>query len=124
VIRIPVTAEQCAQAGAWPRAGDDRLGRWKSPVELAIGAVTGVDVDVDGDVDGWHATIGTMESSTLVVDLPAVARERLEPYYAHRGLVMEPFEFDLELDTWLVAFLAKAATTDEQADAVIRSEAG
>jgi hypothetical protein len=124
MIRIPVTADHCAEAGAWPRAGDPRLGRWWSPIELAIGAVAGVDVDVDGDVDGWHATIGFMEGSTLVVDLPEIARERLGPYYAQHGALMEPFEFDLELDTWLIAFLAKAATTDEQADAVIRSEAG
>jgi hypothetical protein len=99
-IHVEVTAEDVVAAEAWPKPPEIRTG-WKSPVELALGRLTGVDVDVDGDEESWHATIGTMEGSTLVVDLPEVAKERLDFYYAHAGALLDPFAFDIELDTWL-----------------------
>jgi hypothetical protein len=122
-IRIAVTAEHCEKAGAWPTPPAPYDPEWANPVELAIEEASGVNVDIDGDEDGWHATIGPMEGSTLVVDLPEIVNERLNPYYAQPGLLLEPFDFEVELDAWLVALLAKAATTLEQAEAVIASEA-
>lgn len=104
-IHVEVTAEDVVQAGPWPRPPTPPPRGWKSPVELALGRLTGVDVDVDGDEESWHATIGTMEGSTLVVDLPELAKERLDFYYAHEGLAMEPFAFDIEVDAWLVALI-------------------
>lgn len=104
-IRIQVTAAHIALAG--PRSEAEMTG-WRSPVELAIAAAAGVDVDVDGDDHGWHATIGTREGATLVVDLPEAVSERLDASWAH-GIDMEPFEFALELDDWLVDFFRSTA---------------
>lgn len=120
-IHVDVTTDDVATAGAWPRH-DTAVQGWKNPVELALGRMTGVDVDVDGDEESWHATIGTMEGSTLVVDLPEVARERLDFYYAHQGAVLEPFAFDIALDDWLVALFARASTLDEEVAALDRVE--
>lgn len=121
-IRVEVTAEDVAAAGAWPRHDSAFPQGWKSPVERALGRLTGVDVDVDGDEESWHATIGTMEGSTLVVDLPGVAKERLDVYYAHHGALMEPFGFDVELDDWIVALFARATTLEEEIAALDRVE--
>ncbi len=130
-IRVEVTAEHVGQAGPWPKPPKGTTLEdgaawyptgWRSPVELAIAARAGVDADVDGDDDGWHATIGTMESSTLFVDLPDAVAERLNAYYAQDGSSMEPFEFDIELDDWIVALVARAASIEDQAAAVIATE--
>lgn len=111
-IHVEVTAEDVAAAGSWPR-GEGAVQGWKSPVELALGRLAGVDVDVDGDEESWHATIGTMQGSTLVFDLPGVARERLDFYYAHDGVLMDPLSFNVELDDWLVSLIAGASTAHE-----------
>jgi hypothetical protein len=120
-IHVEVMAEDCAEAGPWPRHKSAIVG-WKSAVELALQRFTGVDVDVDGDEESWHATIGTMEGTTLVVDLPEVAKERLDFYYAHQGTVLDPFAFDVELDDWIVALFARATTLDDEVGALDRVE--
>ena len=111
-IRIHVTAEDCAAAAAWPRPGQDaeRFAEgWNNPVALAIARTAGLDslnVDVDGDDEGWHVAVGVKgPGTTLVVDLPDEANERLDAYYAGDPPLMEPFVFEIEVADWLVAFL-------------------
>lgn len=108
-IRIQVTAEDVA-VGPWPRVVDGPWPQgWNSPVELAIARAAGVDVDVDGDDDEWHATIGTRgPGSTLVLSLPAEVNDRLTAYFLGKPPLLEPFEFRLELDDWLVDFFRSA----------------
>lgn len=123
-IHVEVTADDVATAGAWPKLPARLPPGRKNPVELALARMTGVDVDVDGDEQSWHATIGTMEGSTLVVDLPEVARERLDFYYAHahEGVLMGPLAFDIALDDWLVALFARSTTLDDEVAALDRVE--
>lgn len=105
-IRIAVTAEHIATAGPWPRTTSTTFPQgWQNPVELAIAERAGVDVDVDGDKDEWHATIGYTAATTLVVDLPG-AKDQLDAYW--EGAEMEPFEFTIELDDWLVGMVHEA----------------
>lgn len=108
-VRISVTAEHIAKAGDWPKSTVPGPDGWKNPVELAIAerAGEGIAVDVDDDDDHWIVAIGTRQSSTLVVDLPPEAKERLDFSWAH-GVPMEPFEFSIELDDWLVGMVHEA----------------
>jgi len=87
-VRIQVSAENLAAF-------------WAVPVERAIADMTGVAVDIDRDDDIYIATIGTVESATLVVDLPPKVNAFLDARWNGEG-DGEPFEFDLALPDWLV----------------------
>lgn len=117
-IRVDVTAEDVAEARA----------KQTDPIEVALARVLGVDAMVDRDVpDGYMATLGARApGTTIVVNLPAAVTGYLERWWDGPGdgtTEPSPFAFDLELDTWLVALVARAASTDEQAQAVIVTEA-
>ena len=119
-IRVEVRAAHIAEAGP-------DHGGWAFPVEAAIAELVGVRVaaiDIDGDQSGYSATIGTHGATTLVVELPEVADDWLDARWEsdERIRASVPFAFDLYLDDWLVALVAKAATTLEQAAAVDRLE--
>jgi hypothetical protein len=99
VIRIRVTAEDIGEA----RPGAEG---WADPIERALRNLTGQEVDIDGGYgDGTCvATIGTTGAWALVVDLPAEANEWLNDRWDGRG-PGEPFEFDLEVPSWIVTFV-------------------
>jgi hypothetical protein len=113
-IRVSVTAEHIAKAGLVPSApqGDPEWRfpqDWSNPVDLAIAEVAGVEVEMDGggrdeEFSAWIATIGLREGCTLVVDLPGIVSERLDPYYA-QDIPLEPFDFDIAVDDWLLRLL-------------------
>jgi hypothetical protein len=94
---------------------------WDDPLAAALARLTGQDVAIDsaGDYE-YMATIGS-GGWTLVVDLPRAASEWLDERW--NGKAMGPIAFDLQIPDWVVVLVAKAATTDEQARAVIASEA-
>lgn len=130
MIRVEITAEDIAACALVPDVGDgfksthpDAL----DPVEVAIARVTGQYTVCDGgdEVDGPElATIGARGRSarnTLIVSLPPEQAGWIERYY--RGEAVEPFALDIEIEDWLVALVARAASTDEQALAVLRTEA-
>lgn len=96
-LHVVVTAEHIAAA--------DEL---NGPVERALAERSGVGVEIDaGDGDGTMiATIGLTSGCTLVVELPDAASERIRSHDDGGG--MEPFEFDVELDAWLVALVPSA----------------
>lgn len=103
-IRVEVTAEHIAAAGPVPDpmvVGADFLPEGhRDPVELAIAEVTGQSVGCDSDVpDGEMATIGDGRT-VLVQNLPAEVSPWIERYY--KGQTVEPFEFDMEIEDWLV----------------------
>jgi hypothetical protein len=104
-IHVEVTAEQIAAAG------DDRMA-WAAPVEDALGALSGVGVEIDGDGEmGNVATIGTREVFTVCVDLPAEANAWLDRRWNgpdDRLLGSEPFAFDIEVATWLTDLIRAA----------------
>lgn len=100
-IPVHVTAEQIAAVG------EDKMA-WAAPVEDAIAALTGVGVSIDGNGDlGNIATIGTRESSTLVVELPASINAWLNARWEERwdDAGIEALAFDLEIDDWLSALV-------------------
>ena len=105
-VRVSVTAEHIAKAGPWPRPPDPYQKDWKNPVELAIAERAGVEVTTDGGGanNGWIATIGARDS-VLVVEIPG-ASDQLTAYW--EGAAMEPFEFSIELDAWLVGMVHEA----------------
>lgn len=113
-IRVEVTAEQIAAAG------DDRY-HWAKPVEDALAALTGQEVDIDAaswSTAGEHWSIATIGQGawTIVVDLPADANEWLKRRWgdeadsgaaastelADRG---KPFAFELEVPAWVTALI-------------------
>jgi hypothetical protein len=105
-VRVAVTAEHIAEAGAWPMPPAPFPRGWLNPVEIAIAARAGVAVDVSGDgAANWIATIGTGRS-VLVVDLPEDANTALNRLW--NGEPMSPFEFSIELDHWLVGMVHEA----------------
>jgi hypothetical protein len=114
-IRVEVTAEHIVDSGLLPI-------EWATPVEQAIAALTDQDAAIDGGgPDGpCVATIGQGEWS-LVVDLPGEANRWLDARWSEEK-PGEPFAFDIEVPDWIVALVARAATVDEQAQAVIREE--
>lgn len=127
-LHVSVTAEHIEAAGpVLSPEGTERAltASHRDPVERAIGEITGQDVSCDGDTleDGLPqheiATIG-QGATTLVVNLPPEEHDWIVRYFA--GEPVEPFEFDLEIEPWLVALIAKCATTLEQAEAVIAAE--
>lgn len=96
-IRVSVTAEHIAAAEGLPVSD-----WWSSPVEQALGVLTGEAVDVDGSTDdGNVATIGQGEW-TLVVDLPEAANAFLNARW-DGGVAGEPFDFDLVMPEWIVS---------------------
>lgn len=110
-FRVEVTAEQIQDAGTDRRA-------WAEPVEAALRALTGEQVDIDG---GGHAekawsiaTIG-QDAWTLVLDLPDEAHAWLAARWPRDGRrralaeAGEPFAFEVEVPTW-VADLVRLAT--------------
>lgn len=117
-IHVSVTAEHIAAGrNSDPALAHNRL--WGVPVEEALSELTGEQVSIDGgDGTGNIATIG-QGTWTLVVDLPEPANEFLDARW-NDDVDGEPFEFDIAIDDWLVALLAKAATTEEQGQAVLR----
>ncbi len=105
-IHVEVTAAHIAEAG------DERV-EWATPVVLAIAELADVSVEVDGNGDlGCIATIGSQESSTLVVELPAELNVWLDNRWLPDDRVpSEPIAFDLVIDDWLVALVARAAAS-------------
>lgn len=106
-IRVEVTAEQIAIAG------DDRRD-WAAPMEVALAALTGEQVSIDGSEEITNVATISQGVWTLVVDLPAEANVWLERRWGgdadDRMLGSEPFAFDLEVPDWIEAFLAKAVS--------------
>jgi hypothetical protein len=116
-IRVEVTAEQIAE---FP----ERHKHWDGPVNVALRMLTGgqgVDVDYQGEDDGYTATIG-QDAWTVVVDLPEACNAFLDQRWNNEG-EGEPFAFDLEVPEWLIALVARAASIDDQAQAVIATDA-
>lgn len=105
-IRVEVTAAHIAEAG-------DERAEWATPVVLAIAELAGVSVEIDGNGDlGCIATIGSRESSTLVVELPSELNAWLDNRWLPEDRVpSEPIAFDLVIDDWLVALVAGAAAS-------------
>jgi hypothetical protein len=112
-IAIRVTTADADAAGPWPKPPLDMPKGWHNPVELAIARAADVDVDVNVDVDGneygWTASIGRSDTTTLVVDLDDDTCARLNAYWDGEPEMMEPFDFELEVDDWLAAFLGQAS---------------
>lgn len=101
-IRVEVTAEDIAACAVVPNIGDGFKSthpEGKDPVELAIGRVTGQGVGCDQDETTDMATIGT-GSTILVVNLPPEQFAWIDRYY--KGEPVEPFGFDIEIESWLV----------------------
>lgn len=109
-IRIAVTAEHIAAAGPIPPDDGQLPADYQDPVARAIGEVTGQDVECDGDTleagKPQHeiATIGA-GSTTLVVDLPPEEHDWIVRYF--NGEQVEPFEFSIEIEDWLVDLLGR-----------------
>lgn len=104
-IRIHVTAEHIAAAGAPPADDEVRPPDWKDPVERAIAEATGQDVGCDQDDKIEIATIGS-GPTTVVVSLPIEQARWIDSYY--RREPVEPFDFDIEIEDWLTALLRTA----------------
>lgn len=129
-IRIQVTAEDIAACpllpdvgGGWRIAREDQ----RDPVEVAIARVTGQVVTCDEDFDpndpaAVHTQLATIGngSSVLVTEIGAETLDWTDRYY--RGEAVEPFAFDLEIEDWLVALIARAASIDDLAVAVLNTE--
>lgn len=103
-VEIQVTAEDI---------GNARPGRegWADPVQIALADMIGLgsdEVDIDGDDDGYHATIGTTSSTTLVLDLPSDAGDWLEQRWQGKA-EGDSFSFELTLDDWLVDLVRAAS---------------
>ncbi len=125
-VRVRVTAEDIAD-GAKPGDPTDPNWHethnrfWATPVEEAIARLTGENVDVDGgDGTGCIATIG-QGAWTLVIDLPEEVNRFLDARWNGEG-DGEPFVFALEVPEWVVALVARAASLEDQAAAVIATE--
>ena len=108
-FRVEVTAEHIAAAALEPDIGEGFQSGHpdsKDPVELAIAAATGQDTscDEDGPLEAV-ATIGPGRT-TLVVSLPSEVGPWIDTWY--RGEAVEPFAFDIEIDSWLLALVARA----------------
>lgn len=113
-IHVEVTAELIAE---FP----DVRKHWDGPVNAALRMLTDQDVDIDGDgQDGYVATIG-QDAWTLVIDLPEAAADFLD-YRWEGGGPGDPFAFDIEVPEWIVVLVARAASTEEQGDAVLRAD--
>lgn len=75
---------------------------WDDPVAKALEELTGVAVDIDGDDNGYIATIGTTSGSTLVVDLPPAAAAWLNARWSSADEAPgEPFTFEIEIPEWI-----------------------
>lgn len=108
-IRVEVTAEHIAACPRLPETGDGyRSGHpdHYDPVELALTQITGCEVRCDQDEDTEMATIGN-GVNVLVLSLPIVQARWIDRWY--RGDPIEPFAFDVEIEDWLVAMVARAA---------------
>lgn len=114
-IRVTVTAEQITAAGH-PHRG------WHEPLSTALAELTGQDVDIDGGGGPDEPNVATIgqEEWTLVIDLPPAANEWLDARW--NGEDRGPISFDIEVPDWIVALVARAATTAEQGDAVLRAD--
>ena len=98
-IRVAVTAEHIAAAGVIAPEAILPEGQ-QDPVEIALQALTGEPAMCDEDGPGeTMATIG-QGRNTLVVSLPPSVSLFCDRYYA--GEAVEPFEFDLEIEAWLI----------------------
>lgn len=117
-IPIAVSAEHIADANRGIASPNT-----KEPLARAIAAVIGLPVgEVMLDGDGEDRAIVTLgqDRTTLVQELPADAGAW---YWRWWNLDdVEPFQFDLELEDWLVALIARFTSTDEQGQAVLASE--
>lgn len=109
LVRVPVTAAHIAACATVPDVGDGFRSSHpdsKDPIELAIADVTGQSVMCDSDLpDGEMATIGD-KLNVLVANLPDKVSGWIDRYY--RGQAVEPFEFDLEIESWLVDLVRDA----------------
>lgn len=109
-VRIQVTAEDIAACAIEPGVAEGFKSthpEGKDPVELAIARVAGVETMCDEDRPGQEmATIG-QGANTLVANLPPEVSPWIDRYY--KGQAVEPFDFDIEIEDWLHAFLATPA---------------
>jgi hypothetical protein len=114
---IDVTAEHIAAADALD------LNDLSRPVADALGEVVGQHADVSGSepFGTWIATIGDGDW-VLVVELPPAANRWLNARWDHEPGNSQPITFDLVIPEWLVALIARVASTDEEATAVMSFE--
>jgi hypothetical protein len=111
-VRVAVTAGHIAAAG--PPPGPDATTEItdSDPVERAIADVTGQKVICDQDSDTIEiATIGQGQT-ILIVELPPEQKAWIDSWYA--GEPVEPFEFDIQLETWLTDFVRIGLTAKER----------
>lgn len=98
-IHVEVTAEDIA-FGRNP--GETHNPYWSTPIERALGRLTGQEVSVDGEgAAGSIRSIGQGEW-TLVVDLPLAVAEWLDHRWEGE-IEGEPFSFELPVPSWVVA---------------------